>query len=161
VQPLICIPVERVCAIFRLKSFATPLRKEEALVVLLSLYPTFLHFWDFPRGVQNARPTHVRRLVLLLTALGLICEKLDWLELSRVLIKAVSLRVEENRHAVGLPWRYPSFPASCPFRSTMVAPTFSSLTDPTGRFPRSGFLRRDSPHSSPWHPRYRSCERRW
>jgi hypothetical protein len=32
---------------------------------------------------------------------------------------------------VGLPWLYPPFPASCPFRSTMAAPTLSPLTDPT------------------------------
>jgi len=52
------------------------------------------------------------------------------------------------RSAVGVPWLYPPFPASCPFRSTVAGPLLSPLTDPTVQDYRSGFLKRDSPSYS-------------
>ena len=47
--------------------------------------------------------------------------------------------------AVGVPWLYPPFPASCAFRFTM-APTFSPLTDPAVQDYRSGFVKSYSLH---------------
>ena len=56
------------------------------------------------------------------------------------------LRVEESATGFRCSWLYPPFPASCPFRSTLAAPTLSPLTDPTVRDYRSGFLKCVSPH---------------
>jgi hypothetical protein len=38
----------------------------------------------------------------------------------QLLTNDAAVRVEETRCAVDLPWLYPPFPASCPFRSIMA-----------------------------------------
>jgi|HubBroStandDraft_5_1064220.scaffolds.fasta_scaffold68831_2 hypothetical protein len=61
---------------------------------------------------------------------------------------------KRGRCAVGVPWLCQPFPASCPFKSTMAAPTLSTLTDPTVQINSSivGFIRSSNSNNS--------CQRR-